>query len=74
MTAASATWVNDARRLAAPQSAPMQRWLVTGRAWTGDRYELGYFLGRTSTEAIRECRRRKGDLCAGLSLQAEARL
>lgn len=56
------------------RSTLWQRWRVEGRTWAGDRFELGFFFGRTSTEAIRECRRRKGELCAGLKLEAEARL
>ena len=71
MNAAAVTAVIHSGRI---MGAPMRRWRVEGRTWAGDRYEIGFFFGRTSTEAIRECRRRKGELVAGLRLEAEARL
>lgn len=54
-------------------SEEQRRWQVTGSNHFGA-HEIGWFYGRSSAEAIRECRRRKGHLCGGLKLEAEARL
>ena len=63
------TWWQDRQ-----QAPPLRRYRVEGRAITGHRYEIGYFFGRTPNEACGEARKRKGHLCGGLRLEAEARL